>query len=78
MGMEIGIKKADADADVDVEEEEKEEHRGIGDCAFYCNPCNQTFRFEVDLKTHTEKHCTKCGEEFSPANILKAHKLTCK
>ena len=54
------------------------EHRGIGDCAFYCNPCNQTFRFEKDLKIHTEKHCTKCGEEFSPANILKTHKRTCK
>jgi hypothetical protein len=42
------------------------EHRGMGGCAYYCDPCNETFRYEKDLKMHEQKHCTKCGNEFSP------------
>ena len=54
------------------------EHRGMGGCAFYCDPCNETFRYEVDLKRHEQKHCTKCCKEFSPEKILKKHKTNCK
>ena len=54
------------------------EHRGMGGCAFYCDPCNETFRYEEDLKMHEQKHCTKCGKEFSPEKILKKHKTNCK
>ena len=54
------------------------EHRGMGGCAYYCDPCNETFRYENDLKRHEQKHCTKCGKEFSPEKILKKHKTNCK
>ena len=54
------------------------EHRGIGNCAYFLDPCNKTFRYEDDMKKHIEKHCTNCGEEFSSINVLKVHKTNCK
>ena len=33
------------------------EHRGMGGCAYYCYPCNETFRYEKDLKRHEQRHC---------------------
>ena len=54
------------------------EHRGMGGCAYYCYPCNETFRCENDLQRHKQKHCTKCSKEFSPEKILKKHKTNCK
>ena len=54
------------------------EHRGMGGCAYYCYPCNETFRYEKDLKRHEQRHCTKCYKEFSPEKILKKHKTNCK
>ena len=55
------------------------EHRGMGGCAFYCNPCGgRAFRTEKDLKSHSEKHCTTCGDEFYPKKVLDAHMRNCK
>ena len=30
------------------------EHRGKGDCVFWCNNCDKFFRQEEDLKKHTD------------------------
>ena len=54
------------------------EHRGIGDCVVYCDKCEKTFKEEVDLKNHMEKHCINCDEEFSSVNVLKLHQKKCK
>ena len=54
------------------------EHRGIGDCVVYCDHCDKTFKEEVDLMKHMEKHCRLCGKEFSAVNNLKLHLKKCK
>ena len=53
------------------------EHRGMGGCAFFCYHCEKTYRNEVDLKAHLEKHCSKCGVEYSTAKALKLHMKKC-
>ena len=53
------------------------EHRGRGDCVFWCNHCDKFFRQEVDLKKHVEKHCTKCCKQFTTKNAVKEHNCNC-
>ena len=40
------------------------EHRGIGDCVFWCDHCDKFFRQEVDLEKHVEKHCKNVANNF--------------
>ena len=40
------------------------EHRGKGDCVFWCNNCDKFFRQEEDLKKHTDT----CRHPAVPSN----------
>ena len=53
------------------------EHRGKGDCVFWCDQCDKFFRQEEDLKKHKEKHCTNCAKQFTTKNACNSHKTTC-
>ena len=81
-----------SDSDSEIEEEDLEcdecgkvsenvdayiEHRGKGDCVFWCDHCDEFFRQEEDLKIHKEKHCTNCAKQFTTKNAFNSHKTTC-
>ena len=53
------------------------EHRGKGDCVYWCNHCDKFFRQEDDLKKHVDKHCTNCDKEFETKKACNSHKTTC-
>ena len=53
------------------------EHRGKGDCVFWCNYCDKFFRQEVDLQKHIEKHCKKCSKTFPTKNAVNKHMTNC-
>ena len=66
--------KNDSDSDFDELEcdvcgtlfetdDEFTEHQATGTCGFICEPCGVVFKFEIHLKNHTERHCTKCCED---------------
>ena len=46
-------------------------------CGYGCEDCGAYYRYAKHLKAHLEKHCTKCCDEFSPKNVLEAHKKIC-
>ena len=54
------------------------EHRGKGDCVFWCNNCDKFFRQEEDLKKHVDKHCTNCGKQFETKKACTSHMTTCR
>ena len=61
-----------------VDENELDEHESSDDnCGYGCEECGAYYRDEIHLKMHLERHCTKCFDEFSPKNVLEAHKKTC-
>ena len=61
-----------------VDENELAEHESSDDnCGYGCDECGVYYREEIHLKLHLERHCTKCFDEFSPKNVLEAHKKTC-
>ena len=83
---------SDSDSESEIEEEDLEcdecgkvspnfdsyiEHRGKGDCVFWCDHCDEFFRQEEELKKRKEKHCTNCGKQFSTKNACDSHKTTC-
>ena len=59
------------------DENELTEHQATGNCGYLCEPCGVAFKYEVHLKLHKEKHCTKCGDEFD-IKVLEAHKTKCQ
>ena len=61
---------------IDISELTK--HQEERSCRIECEPCGIEFEEETELKQHIQKHCTMCGEEFSPKRVLEAHKTTCK
>ena len=61
-----------------VNKSELTKHQESRVCRIECEPCGIDFEEHYELKSHVQKHCTKCGEEFSPKAVLEAHKTTCK
>ena len=61
-----------------VNKSELTKHQESRVCRIECEPCGIDFEEDYELKSHVQKHCTKCGEEFSPKVVLEAHKTTCK
>ena len=53
------------------------EHRGVGECAHSCSTCGKAFVDEDDYKTHIEKHCDNCCEEFSSKKVKEVHSRNC-
>ena len=53
------------------------DHTSQGDCVSYCDHCDETFVLEADLKKHKEKHCEKCGKEFSSKKTCETHTAKC-
>ena len=53
------------------------EHRGRGDCVYWCDHCDKFFRQEVELEKHRETHCTKCGKYFSTKSAVDKHMTNC-
>ena len=61
-----------------VDENELDEHESSDDnCGYGCEECGAYYRDEIHLKMHLGRHCTKCFDEFTPKNVLEAHKKTC-
>ena len=56
---------------------ELSEHNMNDICGYGCEDCGAYYRYEEYLKLHMEKHCTKCCDEFSPKDVLEAHKKIC-
>ena len=54
------------------------EHIAIGGCGFECEDCGVGFKTESQLKSHKEKHCTKCCLEFQPKAVLESHVKDCQ
>ena len=61
-----------------VDENDLAEHESSDDvCGYGCEEYGAYYRDQIHLKLHLERHCTKCFDEFSPKNVLEAHKKTC-
>ena len=67
-----------ASEDTFLDENDLAEHESSDvNCGYVCEECGAYYRDEIHLKLHLERHCTQCFDEFSPKNVLEAHKKTC-